>query len=77
MSNQNSQDQLMNLAMRELNKVLSDLKEGKTPEMSNAMQKLSQELELTYGKHKNMNEEQIKEWANKIVSEVEKLGQSK
>lgn len=73
MSNNNSQDKLINLAMQELAKVLQDMQTGKVPEMSSSMQKLSSELEMANEKRKNMSEDEIKEWAERIATEVSKL----
>jgi cytochrome c553 len=73
MSTQNPQDQLLGFAMKELSKVLQDLKEGKQPEMSSSMEKLASELEMATEKKKNMTEEEIKNWAQRIAAEVSKL----
>jgi len=75
MSNQNSQDQLINFAVKELHKVLNDLKQGKEPNMSPAIQKLSLELETAKEKKAKMSESEIKEWAERIVKEVSNLGE--
>jgi cytochrome c553 len=73
MSTQNPQDQLLGLAMKELTKVLQDLKEGKQPEMPSSMEKLASELEMATDQKKNMTEEEIKNWAQRIAAEVSKL----
>jgi hypothetical protein len=73
MVNNNSQDQLINLAMKELSKVLQDMKQGKTPEMSSTMEKLSAELESVNDKKAKMSEEEIKNFAEKLVKQISKL----
>jgi len=73
MGNNNSQDQLINLAIKELSKVLQDMQQGKTPEMSSAMEKLAAELESVNDKKKNMSEEEVKSFAEKLVKQISKL----
>jgi len=73
MANNNSQDQLINLAMKELSKVLQDMKQGKAPEMSSTMEKLSEELESVNDKRKTMSEEEIKNFAETLVKQISKL----
>lgn len=69
----NSQDQLINLAMKELSKVLQDMQQGKTPEMSPTMEKLAAELESVNDKKTKMSEEEIKNFAEKLVKQISKL----
>lgn len=69
----NPQDQLINFAIKELNKVLQDIKDGKTPEMPVAMEKLASELEMANKKRNSMTEDEIKQWAERIVQEVSNL----
>ena len=73
MTTKNSQDQLIDLAMKELTKVLQDLKQGKEPSMSETMQKLSAELETVSEKKKVMSDQEIQEWAARIANEVSNL----
>ncbi len=69
----NSQDQLINLAMQELSKVLQDMQQGKTPEMSSTMETLAAELESVNDKKAKMSEEEIKSFAEKLVKQISKL----
>lgn len=72
-NNNNSQDQLINLAMQELSKVLQDMKQGKTPEMSATMAKISEELEAASAKKKVMSEEEVKNFAETLIKQISKL----
>lgn len=74
MSTNNPQDKLINLAMQELSRVLQDLRQGKNPEMSSSVQKLASELEMANENHNKMSEEDVKQWAARIATEVSKLG---
>jgi hypothetical protein len=73
MDTRNPQDRLLGVAMKELGKVLQDLKEGKQPQMSSSMQRLASELETTTENKKNMSEEELKVWAERIAVEVTNL----
>jgi hypothetical protein len=59
--------------MKELSKVLQDMKQGKNPEMSSTMEKLSTELESVNDKHKTMSEEEIKNFAETLIKQISKL----
>lgn len=65
--------ELVNLTINELKKVISDLKEGKDPTMPPSMEKLAEEIQQKTNERKNMTDEQIKQWADHIASEVSKL----
>jgi len=66
------QDQLISLAIQELNRVLQDVKNGKTPEMSASIQKLSEELEKA---SPTMNEEEAKTFAENIIHKINQTKQ--
>lgn len=73
MSNENSQEQLLQLAMKELNKVLQDVKQGRTATMSSTVQKLSEEFEKVGPQANKMTEEEAKAFAERLVKEISKL----
>ena len=72
-NNNNPQDQLINLAMKELSKVLEDMQKGKTPTMSPTMEKLASELEIANEKRKTMSEEEVKNFAETLITQISKL----
>lgn len=73
MPDKNSQEQLIQLAIKELNKVLQDAKQGKQPVMSNAIQKLSEEFEKINQQPNKMTEDETKDFAERLVKEISKL----
>lgn len=73
MAGPNHQEKLIKLAIEELSKVLQDVKQGKTPTMPPTMQKLADDLEVINNNHKNMSEEEIKNFAEKLIQNIENL----
>lgn len=72
-STNNPQDTLINLAMKELSKVLEDMQQGKTPTMSPTMEKLATELEMANEKKKTMSEDEVKDFAETLIKQISKL----
>lgn len=61
---------ILNFAIKELNKIVQDLKNGKQPEMSPILQKLSQEIEDV--DPKKMSEKDTEVFAEKLVETISK-----
>lgn len=67
------QEKLMRLAMGELDKVLGSLREGKVPQMSGALQQLSDALDNAKKDPSKMSEEEAKNFAESLIKTLDKL----
>lgn len=63
MSDKKPQEELISFAMKELTKVLEDVKKGKTPVMSPSMETLASELEKI---DTMMSDEELDKWAERM-----------
>lgn len=70
---QQSMQALVKFALEEMQKMAKEAHEGKNPTMSPALEKLSTELKTVSAKSKTMNEDEIKQWADTLTSEIEKI----
>ncbi len=67
------QDKLIQFCIKELGKALQDVKQGKEPKMSSSMQKIADELDNVNDTYKNMTEEEVKNFAEKLLKDISEM----
>lgn len=73
MSEKINQNKLIDLALGEINKMIDDLKAGKTPAVSGKIQKLSEEMASMNEKSKTMTEEEVEAWAKQLNEHISNM----
>jgi hypothetical protein len=69
-NNKDNQSQLINFTLQELTRIINDVRSGKEPQMSPTLQKLAEEMEAVKDSKRQMTEEEVKQWTDKIIEKV-------
>lgn len=69
-NNKDNQNQLINFTLQELASIIGDVRAGKEPQMSPTLQKLAEEMEAVKDSKRQMTEEEVKRWTDKIMEKV-------
>lgn len=73
MSDPTLQNKLLDLVLKQLTNTIDDIKQGKQPEMSPSMRRLADELEHINSKKHNLSEQEIKDFAEKLLKDIPNL----